>query len=88
MPDVVAAKRKRLTEVSAQTTLTPQADGKKGYAFNLHTANYNTFAADLQERSETYHMPDMYMVVTQPMSCHLHCYKTQFMCNCTAVLQA
>lgn len=50
MPDVVQAKRRSLTEVNAQTTRMPQPGVTKGYAYDIHTANYCTFAADLQTR--------------------------------------
>lgn len=53
MPDVVAAKRRSLKEVNAQTTRMPQPGVTKGYAYDIHTANYCTFAADLQTRSAT-----------------------------------
>lgn len=58
MPDVVEAKRCSLTAVNAQTTRTPQPGHSNGYAYSINTANYSTFAADLQGRSGyTLHVP-------------------------------
>lgn len=63
MPDVVDAKRRSLAEVNAQTTRTPQSSQTEGYAYDIHTANYCTFAADLETRSATHIVLEMYSLL-------------------------